>query len=148
MVLFPFWYLLTLPQCRQFPFLVFMCFIIHFCSSLIDKSGIKTILRCTNLCIIVNACSTSITLVLQRGVLQPLKIFFLTVFFLPNKLRQMLPGNHFCILNSSFDVYGVKLGGVIWVTKDNGRRGLVKSHDFYFAHFLHIWQDMCFKLDM
>ena len=42
-------------------------------------------------------------------------------------------------------VYGVKLGGVIWVWRESSKRmvegeGLVKTHDFYFAHFLNIWQ--------
>ena len=86
----------------------------------------------------------------KGGVATPLD-FFKTAFFLPNKLRQTLPGNHFNILYASFDVYGVKLGGVVWVwgvIKENGRGGLVKSNDFYFAHFLNISQDMCFKLAM
>ena len=57
----------------------------------------------------------------------------------------MLPVNHFYILYASFDVYGVKLGGVVWVwgvIKENGRGGLVKSHDFYFAHFLKLTRYM------
>ena len=52
----------------------------------------------------------------------------------------MLPGSHFYVLYASFDVYGVNVGGVVWVwgvIKENGG-GLVKSHDFYFAHFLNI----------
>ena len=59
--------------------------------------------------------------------------------FFSNILRQTLPANHFYILCAPFDVYGVKLGGVVWVWGWYG--GLVKSHDFYFAHFLNIWQD-------
>ena len=93
---------------------------------------------------LVQVCHYMRTPLQHTLVLQPPKIFFKTAF-LPNKLCQMLPGNHFHILYASFDVYGVKLGGVVWVwgggvIKENGRGRLVKSHDFYFAHFLNIWQ--------
>ena len=49
---------------------------------------------------------------------------FLKQLFVPNKLRQMLPGtsNHFYILFASFDVYRVKLGGVIWVWGVSSKR--------------------------
>ena len=50
----------------------------------------------------------------------------------------MLQCNHFYILNASFDVYEVKLGGVVWVWGSSKRmveRGLVKSCDSYFVHF-------------
>ena len=75
----------------------------------------------------------------------PSKIFFKPLF-LPNNLRQTLQCNHFHILYASFDVYEVKLGGVVlvWgsskrivegVIKENSRGGLVKSHDCYFVRF-------------
>ena len=71
--------------------------------------------------------------------------FFYNSFFCPiNCIKHF-----YVIFYTSFDVWGeireCRLGrGVI---KENGRR-LMKSHDFYFVHFLNIWQDICFKLPM
>ena len=39
---------------------------------------------------------------------------------------------------------GCRLG--LEFIKENVRGGLVKSHDFYFVHFINIWQDIGFKL--
>ena len=106
---------------------------------------------CSNLFIIWTTAKASkigqrlfnLTLDLRRDCCNPQR--FLTAF-LPNELRQTFQVNHFNILYASFDVYRVKLGGV--VINENGRVELVKSHDFYVAHFLNIWQDMCFELAM
>ena len=57
-----------------------------------------------------------------------------------------LPGSFLCLSTRLYirvEIMGCRLG--MGVIKENGREGLVKSHYFYFAHFLNIWQDMCFK---
>ena len=85
----------------------------------------------------------------EGGCCNPPKIF-LKQGFLSNKLRQTLRCNCFDIFYVSFDVYEMKFGGVVWVWGSSeimvkaGR--LVKSHDFYFVHFINILQDICSKL--
>ena len=75
----------------------------------------------------------------KRGCCDPLRLKKKLTAFLPNKLRQMLPDNHFYILYASFDVYGVILGGVVWVwgvIKENGRGGVGEIPWFLFCPFL------------
>ena len=76
---------------------------------------------------------------------------FVSVFvFFFKKLRQMLVCNYFYIFFASFDVYEVKFGVVVWVGGSLKIMvgGLVKSHDFYFVHFINMLQDICSKLAM
>ena len=74
----------------------------------------------------------------KGGCCNPPKIFLKTAFsFCPINCTKHfnILSNHFYILYASFDAYEVKLWGVVWVIKENGRGGLVKSHDSYFFHF-------------
>ena len=88
-----------------------------------------------------NVAQSSISPRPQKGVVAtPLRFLKQPFFFflLPSKLHQTLPGNHFYILHASFDVYGVKLGGVVWVWGSSKRmvEGVGEIPWFLFCPFL------------